>query len=64
MLRPGTTPSSLILTHSSREEANRNWDAFRNDAAFQEVIQSEQANKLVEKLDSTYMRPTDFSPMK
>jgi len=28
------------------------------------VIKSEQANKTVEKIDVTYMRPTDFSPMK
>jgi hypothetical protein len=34
------------------------------DPEFQEVLKSEQANKLVEKIDSTYMRPTDFSPMK
>jgi len=33
-------------------------------AIAQEVIKSEQANKLVEKLHSTYMRPTDFSLMK
>jgi hypothetical protein len=25
---------------------------------------SEQASKLVEKVDVVYMRPTDFSPMK
>jgi hypothetical protein len=34
------------------------------DTEFQEVIKSEQADKLVEKIDSTYMRPTDLSPMK
>jgi hypothetical protein len=34
------------------------------DPEFQEVIKSEQVNKLVEKIDSTYMRPTDFSPIK
>jgi hypothetical protein len=53
-----------IFAYSSREEAQKNWDAFEADPAFQEVIKSEQANKLVEKMDSTYMRPTDFSPMK
>jgi hypothetical protein len=37
---------------------------MRADPAFQEVLKSEQANKLVEKIDSTYMRPADFSPMK
>jgi len=53
-----------IFAYSSREEAKKNWDAFEADPAFQEVVKSEQANKLVEKVDSTYMRPTDFSPMK
>ncbi|MGD0758774.1 MAG: NIPSNAP family protein [Candidatus Sulfotelmatobacter sp.] len=53
-----------ILAYSSREEANKNWAAFVADPEFQEVIKSEQANKLVEKEESTYMHPTDFSPMK
>jgi hypothetical protein len=53
-----------ILAYPSREEANKNWKAFVADPEFQEVIKSEKANKLVEKEDSTYMHPTDFSPMK
>jgi hypothetical protein len=53
-----------VVAHSSREEAKRNWDAMFADPAFQEVIKAEQANKLVEKVDVAYMRPTDFSAMK
>ena len=53
-----------ILAHPSREEAKKNWDALRADPAFQEMTKSEQAEKLLEKVDSTYMQPTDFSPMK
>jgi len=53
-----------ILAHPSREEAKKNWEAFGADPEFQEVLKSEQANKLVEKVDSTFMHPTDFSPMK
>jgi hypothetical protein len=53
-----------ILAHPSREEANKNWTAFVADPEFQDVIKSEQANKLVEKEESTYMHPTDFSPMR
>jgi hypothetical protein len=53
-----------VVGHSSREEAKRNWDAMFADPAFQEVIKAEQANKLVEKVDVAYMRPTDFSAMK
>jgi hypothetical protein len=54
----------FLVAHSSQEEAKKNWDAMRADPAFQELIKSAQANKLVEKIDRTYMRPTDFSPMK
>jgi hypothetical protein len=54
----------FMVAHSSREEAKKNWDAFRADPEFQAVIESEQANKTVEKIDVTDMRPTDFSPMK
>jgi hypothetical protein len=53
-----------LVAHSSREEAKKNWDAMRADPAVQEMIKAEQADKLVEKIDSTYMRPEDFSPLK
>ena len=53
-----------LVAHSSREEAKKNWDAMLADPEVQEAIKSEQANKLVEKIDRTYMRSTDFSPMK
>src|SRR5690349_18713129 len=53
-----------ILAHPSREQAKKNFDAMRADPGFQEMVKSEQAEKLVEKVDSTYMLPTDFSPMK
>jgi hypothetical protein len=53
-----------LVAHSNREEAKKNWDAMRADPATQEMLKSEQANKLVEKIDSTYMRPTNFSTMK
>ncbi len=53
-----------LVDHSDREGAKKNWDAMMADPALQELIKSERANKLVEKIDVTYMRPTDFSPMK
>lgn len=54
-----------ILAHPSREEAKKHWAAFQADPAFQEMIKSQQGDaKLVEKVDSTYMAPVDFSPMK
>jgi hypothetical protein len=54
----------FMLAHPSREEAKKNWAAFLADPGFQEVLKTEQADKTVEKIDVTYMRPTDFSPMK
>jgi hypothetical protein len=53
-----------ILAHPSREEAKKNWAAMFADPGFGEIVKAEQAEKLVEGVDSTYMRPTDFSPMK
>ena len=53
-----------ILAHPSRQEAKKNWDAMRADPEFQQMAKSEQTDKLVEKVDLTYMHPTDFSPMK
>jgi len=54
----------FMLAHSSMEDAKKNWDAMRADPEFQAMLKSEQTEKTVEKIDSTYMRPTDFSPMK
>ena len=54
----------FLVDHRSKEEAKKNWEAFRADPGFQEMVKSEQKEKLVEKIDSTYMRPTDYSPMK
>ncbi len=53
-----------LLAHPSREEAKKNWDAMHADPAFQQIAKSEQTNKLVEKVDSTFMHPADFSPLK
>jgi hypothetical protein len=52
-----------ILQHPSRAAADTNWSAFRDDPEWKSVkAKSEENGKLVEKVDSTYMRLTDFSP--
>jgi len=52
-----------ILRHPSREAADANWKAFRDDPNWQSVRDKSEANgKLVEKVDSTFMSFTDFSP--
>lgn len=52
-----------ILAHPSREAADANWKSFRVDPDWIAARdQSEAAGKLVEKIDSTFLTPTDFSP--
>ena len=52
-----------ILVHPSREAADANWKSFRVDPEWISVRdQSEAAGKLVEKIDSTFLSITDFSP--
>jgi NIPSNAP protein len=52
-----------ILQHPSREEAAANWKAFGDDPEWQSVRDKSEANgKLVEKVDSTFLALTDFSP--
>jgi hypothetical protein len=61
---PSANSFIWIVASSSREEEKKNWDAMMADPEFQDVIKSEQAEKTVEKIDETYMRPTDFSAIK
>ncbi len=53
-----------LVAHPSLEDAKKNWDAFHSDPAFQEYVQSEKAEKLIEGVNATFMRPTDYSAMK
>lgn len=52
-----------ILQHRSREAATANWKSFQDDPTWKRVKEESEANgKLVEKVDSTFMALTDFSP--
>ncbi|MFZ0958314.1 MAG: NIPSNAP family protein [Candidatus Sulfotelmatobacter sp.] len=52
-----------ILQHPSREAAAANWKSFEDDPEWKSVRDKSEANgKLVEKVDSTFMALTDFSP--
>jgi hypothetical protein len=52
-----------FLAHPSRDAATTNWQAFRDDPEWQSVRDKSEANgKLVEKIDSTFLVLTDFSP--
>ena len=52
-----------ILQHPSREAAAANWKSFQDDPEWQSVRDKSEANgKLVEKVESTFLVLTDFSP--
>lgn len=58
-----STTLIYILYHPSREAAAANWKAFQDDPNWKSVREKSEANgKLVEKVDSTFMALTDFSP--
>jgi hypothetical protein len=54
-----------ILAHDSREVANKHWTEFRQDPEFIAFAKASEADgKIVEKVDSTFMVPSDYSPLK
>jgi hypothetical protein len=54
-----------ILEHPSREDARKNWADFNADPEWQKAkAESEATGRLVTKVDSTFMAPTDYSPIK
>lgn len=54
-----------MISHPSREAAKKNWMEFVADPEWQQVAKASEADgKIVEKIDSTYMDPTDFSQIK
>ena len=54
-----------VLAHDSREAAKKSWDDFRSDAAWKSLRETSEANgPLVSKVESIFVTPTDFSPLK
>jgi hypothetical protein len=54
-----------ILRHKSREAAKASWDAFRADPAWTKAQkESEASGKIVDRLESVFLSPTDFSKLK
>ena len=52
-----------VIAHPSRDAAAANWKAFSDDPEWHSVRDKSEANgKLVEKVDSTFLVLTDFSP--
>jgi hypothetical protein len=54
-----------LLEHKSRDAAKASWDAFRADPNWVKVrTESEASGKIVTKVVSVYLDPTDFSKLK
>jgi hypothetical protein len=52
-----------VISHASREQAKKNWDAFRADPEWTKVrTASEQDGKIVAKVESVYMDVLPWSP--
>jgi hypothetical protein len=54
-----------ILAYPTKEDADKSWKAFREDPDWIAAKKaSETDGTLVSKVESIYMNPTDYSPMK
>jgi hypothetical protein len=54
-----------ILAYPSKEAADRSWKAFREDPDWIAAKSASEKNgPLVAKVESVYLRPTDYSPIK
>jgi hypothetical protein len=54
-----------ILAYPDREAREKAWKAFGSDPEWQKArTESEKDGKLVEKVESTHMSPTDYSAIK
>jgi hypothetical protein len=54
-----------IVAHASKEAADKSWKAFQADPDWMAAKKaSEKDGKLVDKVESVYLNPTDYSPIK
>ncbi len=54
-----------LLAFPSQEAAEKSWKAFRADPDWKRAREaSEKDGRLVEKVESVFLKPTDYSPMK
>jgi len=56
---------TYLLAYPSREAADRAWEAFRADPEWQRVAEESQRDgRIVSNVESVFLEPTDFSPMR
>lgn len=54
-----------IIGHESRDAARKNWAGFVADPEWKEVAaESEKDGKIIEGIESVYLTPTDYSPLR
>ncbi|MEO7965843.1 MAG: NIPSNAP family protein [Gemmatimonadaceae bacterium] len=54
-----------VIAHASRAQADANWKAFGEDPEWNRVAAASEADgKIVEKIESVFALPTDYSPIK
>lgn len=54
-----------VIAHQSREAAKKSWDAFRKDPEWIKARdESQQDGSLTTKVESVFLEPTDYSPIK
>jgi hypothetical protein len=54
-----------LLSFPSRDAAKKAWEGFRADENWKKVAaDSEKNGKIVKKVESVFLDPTDFSPLK
>ena len=55
-----------MISHASRDAAKANWAEFGADPEWKKVSADSEADggKIVEKVDSTFVDATDYSPLK
>jgi len=54
-----------IISHKSRDAAKASWAAFQADPEWKKVSDESQVNgRIVSKVVSVFMDPTDYSPLK
>jgi len=56
------TTMIYLLSHESRETAAKSWEAFRNDPDWKKA--SSETGPLASKVESVFLEPTDYSPLK
>jgi hypothetical protein len=64
---PTDQPNTLvyIVAHPSREQAKKNWEAFQKDPEWIAAREASMTNgPIVVKVQSVFMEPTEFSPIK